>query len=322
MQGHLGALIPGQREPGCLGQPGQDPGQLVAKRLGIVAGGQVDQAQRPARCRAGGSRVRTRSRPGAAAARDSKHQRRRHRTSGCHPPPPGRTGGPRSSGGQGDLRFPGVMFCHAGDSGLVQDLQSDVGKPGVLVRVDDDVAGTGVAVRSSPSQTNSAEIPYPSPASIVRAAVSRIRTRSSAISRSGCFAAVTALARHPAGRTRARPGSPPRREPGWAASLRVQAPGQVVTGSRPCWPLTSCPAATSSSWRTGLDEASTWAASASTRRQLPKSLDSAIAASAQAFWLAARPGGHQPTGPCPITIRHRSRPTHGHTEGSICVAPC
>ena len=207
MKGHLGALIPGQREPGYLGQAGQDLVSSSGRALGIVAGGQVDQAQRPARCRAGGGRVRTRSRPGAAAARDSRHQRRRHRTGGCRPPPLGRTGGPRSSGGQGDLRFLGVRFHHAGDSGLVRDLQADIGKPGVLVGVDDDVPGTGSPLDSSPSQTNSAEIPYPSPASIVRAAVSRIRTRSSAISRSGCFAAVTALAWHPAGRTRARPGS-------------------------------------------------------------------------------------------------------------------
>ena len=186
MKGHLGALIPGQREPGYLGQAGQDLVSSSGSALGIVAGGQVDQAQRPARCRAGGGRVRTRSRPGAAAGRDSKHQRRRHRTGGCRPPPLGRTGGPRSSGGQGDLRFLGVRFHHAGDSGLVRDLQADIGKPGVLVGVDDDVPGTGSPLDSSPSQTNSAEIPYPSPASIVRAAVSRIRTRSSAISRSGC----------------------------------------------------------------------------------------------------------------------------------------
>ncbi len=42
---------------------------------------------------------------------------------------------------QCDLRVLGVMFHQAGDSGLVQELQAAAGEAGVLLGVDDDVAG-------------------------------------------------------------------------------------------------------------------------------------------------------------------------------------
>jgi hypothetical protein len=39
------SLVPGQGEPGGLREAGRHPGQLVAEGRGVVAGGQVDQAQ-------------------------------------------------------------------------------------------------------------------------------------------------------------------------------------------------------------------------------------------------------------------------------------
>ena len=60
---------------------------------------------------------------------------------------------------QCDLRFLGVMFHQAGDSGLVQELQAAAGEAGVLVGVDDDVAGIRGAVGEQSLATNSAETP-------------------------------------------------------------------------------------------------------------------------------------------------------------------
>jgi len=42
---------------------------------------------------------------------------------------------------KGELRFLGTMLNHGGNPGLVEELQTAVGEPTILVRIDDDMVG-------------------------------------------------------------------------------------------------------------------------------------------------------------------------------------